>query len=118
MQPESQRHARPRGAQAVSLLLLALLTAASAGFSAQATKPVTEAQIKEVIVRDSIANYSGSCPCPFNVDRAGRKCGKRSAYDKPGGKSPICYVSDVTPKMVEAHRAKLAAKQQATTATK
>ena len=100
------------------LSLIALLTAASVSFSAQAAKPSTDAQIKEAIVKDSIGSYSGSCPCPFNVDRAGRKCGKRSAYDKPGGKSPICYVSDVTAKMVEAHRARLIAKQRVTNGTK
>ena len=100
------------------MLCLALLTAASVSSSAQAAKPSTDAQIKEAIVKDSMASYSGSCPCPFNIDRAGRRCGKRSAYDKPGGKSPICYVSDVTAKMVEAFRAKLTAKQQVTTATK
>jgi hypothetical protein len=43
----------------------------------------------------------GSCPCPYNVDRAGRMCGRRSAYSRPGGASPICYDKDVTQKMVD-----------------
>ena len=32
----------------------------------------------------------GNCPCPDNLDRAGRRCGKRSAFCKPGGESPSC----------------------------
>ena len=26
----------------------------------------------------------------------GNKCGKRSAYSKPGGYEPLCYISDIT----------------------
>ena len=28
----------------------------------------------------------------------GKKCGKRSAYSKPGGYEPLCYVSDILKK--------------------
>ena len=28
--------------------------------------------------------------------RNGKECGKRSAYSKPGGYEPLCYVSDIT----------------------
>ncbi len=64
----------------------------------------TDAQIKQRLIRQSIASYSGSCPCPYNVDRAGRRCGARSAYSRPGGAAPLCYPSDVTPAMVRAAR--------------
>lgn len=60
--------------------------------------------IKNKIIQDSISSYRGNCPCPYNTDRAGRKCGRRSAYSRPGGYSPICYESDVTDKMVEEYR--------------
>ena len=46
-------------------------------------------------IRQSIVAYSGSCPCPYSVDRAGRRCGGRSAYSKPGGAAPLCYPADV-----------------------
>jgi hypothetical protein len=36
----------------------------------------------------------GSCDCPYDVDRRGRTCGSRSAYSRPGGSSPACYVGD------------------------
>jgi hypothetical protein len=64
----------------------------------------TDAQIKQEIIRASIASYSGNCPCPYNRDRAGRSCGRRSAYSRPGGASPLCYERDVTQKMVDEYR--------------
>lgn len=54
------------------------------------------------LIEQSIQAYPGNCPCPYNRDRAGRKCGKRSAYSKPGGRSPLCYEEDVTDEMIEA----------------
>lgn len=61
--------------------------------------------IRRAIIEQSIASYYGSCPCPYNVDRAGRSCGRRSAYSRPGGRSPICYPEDVTAGMVARFRA-------------
>lgn len=58
-------------------------------------------QIKERIIQESINSYPGSCPCPYNRTRNGSRCGKRSAYSKPGGYEPICYKSDITDKMVK-----------------
>ncbi len=36
---------------------------------------------------------SGSCECPYDTDSLGRSCGKRSAYFRPNGDRPVCYVS-------------------------
>lgn len=74
--------------------------------SAQVPKAKTDAEIKQAIIAESIAQYSGSCPCPYNKDRAGKNCGKRSAYSKPGGAAPLCYEQDVTKKMVDDYRKK------------
>ena len=60
--------------------------------------------IKQKIIQSSLSSYRGNCPCPYNTDRAGRRCGRRSAYSRPGGYSPICYETDVTDKMVENYR--------------
>lgn len=68
------------------------------------TPDISDAMIIEKIIAASIASYSGNCPCPFNRDRAGRRCGKRSAYSRPGGESPICFVGDVTPNMIASFR--------------
>jgi len=83
--------------------------------NAKATK--TDAEIKQAIIAESIASYSGSCPCPYNRDRAGRSCGRRSAYSRPGGASPACYEEDVTPKMVSDYRAAQGEKQAPATRT-
>ncbi|HEX8365272.1 MAG TPA: hypothetical protein VF603_08320 [Allosphingosinicella sp.] len=64
----------------------------------------TDAQIRQRLIRQSIAAYPGSCPCPYSVDRAGRRCGARSAYSRPGGYAPLCYPSDITPAMIRSAR--------------
>ncbi len=56
------------------------------------------------IIRESIARYPGSCPCPYSKTVRGYRCGKRSAYSKPGGYSPLCYKSDVTSRQIQAYR--------------
>ena len=65
---------------------------------------LSDAAIKQRIIKASINSYSGSCPCPYNTDRAGRSCGRRSAYSRPGGYSPKCYASDITAAEVKAYR--------------
>ena len=77
------------------------LAAAAAGTQAWGQ---SDAQVKQRIIRQSIAAYPGSCPCPYSVDRAGRRCGARSAYSRPGGYAPLCFPSDVTPAMVREAR--------------
>lgn len=36
--------------------------------------------------------YVGTCDCPYDLMRNGRRCGGRSAYSRPGGRSPQCYL--------------------------
>jgi len=67
----------------------------------------SDAQITQEIINRSIATYAGNCPCPYNTDRAGRSCGRRSAYSRPGGASPVCYASDVTKRMIDDYRQRL-----------
>jgi uncharacterized protein YgiM (DUF1202 family) len=56
---------------------------------------ISDDAIRQALIEASIASYPGSCPCPYNVDRGGRRCGGRSAYSRPGGASPYCYPQDV-----------------------
>lgn len=53
-------------------------------------------EIKKQMIKESIARYKGACACPYSRTKSGRKCGKRSAYSKPGGDKPICYESDIS----------------------
>jgi hypothetical protein len=84
----------------VSLAFLALLLIGSA----QARTASTDEKIKQQIIQQSIDSYPGSCPCPYNTDRGGRRCGGRSAYSRAGGYETICYDKDVTPAMIKAWR--------------
>ncbi len=65
---------------------------------------ISDTQIKENIIKESIAEYPGTCACPFNRARNGSSCGKRSAWSKAGGYSPICYKDEVTKEMIKAWR--------------
>ena len=67
---------------------------------------LSTAAIKKILIKRSHAYYSGNCPCPYNITRAGRKCGGRSAWSRPGGASPLCYNSDVTAAMVANYQAR------------
>ena len=63
----------------------------------------TDDQVRQTIIQDSVAAYLATghpCACPYNTDRAGHACGRRSAYSRPGGAAPLCYPADVPPAMV------------------
>jgi hypothetical protein len=79
--------------------LIGLAVSASPAFAFQ-----SDAQIKQRIIRQSIAAYPGPCACPYNVMRNGRSCGGRSAYSRPGGYAPLCYPADVSQAEVAAYR--------------
>lgn len=69
-----------------------------------ADKSISDDEVRQLIIKESIASYPGNCPCPYNTARNGSRCGKRSAYSRAGGYSPLCYPSDVTDKVVEDYR--------------
>jgi hypothetical protein len=64
-------------------------------------------QVIQAIIARSQAGYPGRCPCPDNLDRAGRRCGGRSAYSRAGGYGPLCYSQDVTQQMIDEFLAQL-----------
>lgn len=59
-------------------------------------RSATDAEVRDYLIRRSIRSYSGNCPCPYNVDRGGRRCGGRSAHSRAGGAAPLCFPSDVS----------------------
>lgn len=92
--------------QLLLLFVFTLNSVASAPPAQSQKKPavLTDAEVKREIIKLSIASYKGGCPCPYNTDRAGKSCGARSAYSRPGGAAPICYEKDVTAKMIAEYR--------------
>lgn len=87
--------------------LLTLLLFSSALLAGE----ITNEQIIQNIIQNSIASYPGNCPCPYNFTAGGSKCGKRSAYSKPGGYAPLCYPADVTPAMISSYKHKYGIRQ-------
>lgn len=68
---------------------------------------MTAAAIAAAIVQASRAQYHAGgrpCACPDDRARNGSSCGGRSAYSRPGGAAPLCYLSDVTTAMIESYR--------------
>lgn len=90
----------PRGLMLAALGCL--LCTASLAKAPLAT--LSDQQIAEQLIQQSIRRYPGNCPCPYNSTANGRACGKRSAYSRPGGQAPLCYVEDVTPAMIQRYR--------------
>lgn len=82
----------------------AMVAAATVGLAVTAAYAQSDAEVKQRIIRESIAAYPGPCPCPYSTMRNGRSCGGRSAYSRPGGYAPICYPADVTRDQIEAWR--------------
>jgi hypothetical protein len=80
------------------------LLAATISFSAFAKSTLSNSEIARLLIAESRASYSGNCPCPYDTDKRGHNCGKRSAYSRPGGEEPLCYEKDASPDMIEAYR--------------
>ena len=81
-------------------------TAPIAGIQAQASakQGPSDAEIRSLLVQDSIASYSGACPCPESRKSNGALCGESSAYSRPGGERLLCYPKDVTEAMIKRRR--------------
>jgi hypothetical protein len=56
---------------------------------------LSDRQLRRMLIERSISEYPGPCACPYQVDRAGRQCGRRSAHDRAGGYLPYCFERDV-----------------------
>ncbi|HYP86540.1 MAG TPA: hypothetical protein VEQ59_00265 [Polyangiaceae bacterium] len=65
---------------------------------------LSDAQIRQILIDESIAAYSGNCPCPYNRASNGSRCGRRSAYSRAGGAEVLCYPKDVSTEMVSTYR--------------
>lgn len=64
----------------------------------------TDDEVRKLIIAQSIAAYSGNCPCPYSQARNGSRCGGRSAWSK--SKFVICYENEITQVMIQSWRKK------------
>ncbi|GLR11011.1 hypothetical protein COO59_15920 [Mixta theicola] len=65
---------------------------------------LSDDQVKQKVIDESIEAYPGTCACPFNTARNGSHCGRRSAWSKEGGYAPVCYKNEITQEMISAWR--------------
>jgi hypothetical protein len=59
--------------------------------------------IRRLIVEDSLARFSGYCPCPYSYDR-GEQCAEKSVYSRRLDPYLYCYPADVHWRDVQAYR--------------
>jgi len=99
------------------LVVIILVTNIAYGRDAEPTG-LTDDQIRQRLITDSMNEHRGPCPCPYSKTRAGGLCGDRSAYSRPGGATPLCHPEDISPEIVNGYRllerirAKVLAKQK------
>jgi hypothetical protein len=88
----------------------AFLCAGLLATSAFAQAPLSDEQIASIVVqasRDAYYRTGHPCACPEDSARNGSRCGGRSAYSRPGGAAPYCYVADVKKEEIDRYRTKL-----------
>ena len=68
---------------------------------------LSDSEIRKIMIQQSVSQYSGNCPCPYFRASNGSRCGKRSAWSRPGGYSPLCYEKDISEKMVNKYRSRM-----------
>lgn len=88
----------------VAISVFAVVCVFASDISIAKSNSLSDDQVRQRIIDDSVASYPGTCACPFNTARNGSLCGGRSAWSKAGGYSPICYKKEVTKEMVKAWR--------------
>ena len=53
--------------------------------------PMTQDDLRDLLLDNSVASYPGYCPCPYSRNVDGFECGVEAAYYKPGGFRIKCY---------------------------
>lgn len=91
------------------IVTILLLLVFSSGFSETSINSPTsnidtvKQTLSREMIKNSIHNYSGPCPCPYSRDSRGYRCGKRSAYSRAGGYEILCYPSDINQTIIKEH---------------
>jgi hypothetical protein len=85
----------------IAIIALLILAAPAA-----AQRAPSDSEVAQAIIRECLAIYHAErpCACPEDTARNGSRCGRRSAYNRPGGAAPRCYVTDVRPEEIAGYR--------------
>jgi hypothetical protein len=86
--------------------IIAIITLLCVAAPATAQRAPSDDEIAQAIIRECLAIYHAErpCACPEDTARNGSRCGRRSAYNRPGGATPRCYVKDVRPEEIADYR--------------
>jgi hypothetical protein len=57
---------------------------------------LSDAEVRRLIIRTSIALYPGECACPYSVTARGKSCGRRSVWSRHGDFGATCYPNEVS----------------------
>ena len=61
------------------LVRMLLFVAVFAAIVPAIANDLSDAEIKKILIEQSIRSHSGACPCPYNVMKNGHRCGGNSA---------------------------------------
>lgn len=86
--------------------IIAIFALLFVAMPAMAQRAPSDQEIAQTIIRECLAIYHAKrpCACPEDTAQNRSRCGRRSAYDRPGGASPRCYVKDVRPNEIADYR--------------
>ncbi len=90
------------------LLSLILSTIFTSAFAYRGIKPMSDAEIRTLILEGFLKSYEGECPCPFSKYKQDNRevtCGDQSEYFTTPGKV-LCYPRDVADTEVKFYRQK------------
>jgi hypothetical protein len=99
-----QSPARPRHEGRRLLVFIAVLVSVAGLSTTGMPGSIADDQIRQLIIKDSIASYPGGCPCPYSLALDGSRCGGQSPWGNASGYSPLCYANDIDEDMVQAYR--------------
>lgn len=65
---------------------------------------LSDQQIRQILVRQSIVAFAGSCACPYFSNADGSLCGGDSAWSQREAGAPLCYDAEVDTFMIRNYR--------------
>ncbi len=66
----------------VAISVFAVVCVFASDISIAKSNSLSDDQVSQRIIDDSVASYPGTCACPFNTARNGSSCGGRSALEQ------------------------------------
>ncbi len=66
----------------VAISVFAVVCVFASDISIAKSNSLSDDQVSQRIIDDSVASYPGTCACPFNTARNGSSCGGRSASEQ------------------------------------